>query len=124
MKTLGIDLAADPKKTAAAVLDWVPDAARLTHLQLGVADEDIVDHFTDADATGIDCPVGWPQALLPFLSGHLNRDADAVLQHDGIAGRRLLAYRDYDRFVTSISGLISLSVSADRLAHPTMLLAR
>ncbi|AUI50990.1 DUF429 domain-containing protein [Arthrobacter crystallopoietes] len=120
MKTLGIDLAADPKKTAAAVLDWTPDAARLTHLSLGVTDEDIVALFAGADATGIDCPVGWPQALRPFLSGHLNRDADAVLQHDGIAGRRLLAYRDCDRFVTSITGLIPLSVSADRLAHPAM----
>lgn len=120
METLGIDLAADPKKTAAAVLVWAPEAARLAHLQLGVSDEDIVDLFTDADATGIDCPVGWPQALLPFLSGHLNRDAGSVLQHDGIAGRRLLAYRDCDRFVTSITGLIPLSVSADRLAHPAM----
>jgi predicted nuclease with RNAse H fold len=120
MKTLGIDLAADPKKTAAAVLDWAPDTARLAHLSLGVTDEDIVDLFTDADATGIDCPVGWPQALLPFLTGHLHRDAASVLQHDGIAGRRLLAYRDCDRFITSITGLIPLSVSADRLAHPAM----
>ncbi|WP_139004070.1 DUF429 domain-containing protein [Arthrobacter crystallopoietes] len=120
MKTLGIDLAADPKKTAAAVLDWVPDAARLTHLELGVTDEDVVDLFTEADATGVDCPVGWPQALLPFLTGHLHHDAGSVLQHDGIAGRRLLAYRDCDRFVTSITGLIPLSVSADRLAHPAM----
>jgi predicted nuclease with RNAse H fold len=120
MKTLGIDLAADPKKTAAAVLDWTPDTARLTHLQLGVTDEDIVGLFAASDATGVDCPVGWPQALLPFLTGHLNRDAGSVLQLHGIAGRRLLAYRDCDRFVTSITGLIPLSVSADRLAHPAM----
>jgi hypothetical protein len=43
-----------------------------------------------------------------------------VLDHDGIAGRRLLAYRDTDRFVTGHTGLIPLSVSADRLAHPAM----
>ncbi|MET1021395.1 MAG: DUF429 domain-containing protein, partial [Arthrobacter sp.] len=43
-----------------------------------------------------------------------------VLDYDGIAGRRLLAYRDTDRFVTARTGLIPLSVSADRLAHPAM----
>jgi hypothetical protein len=43
-----------------------------------------------------------------------------VLEHDGIEGRRLLAYRDTDRFVTGRTGLIPLSVSADRLAHPAM----
>jgi hypothetical protein len=43
-----------------------------------------------------------------------------VLGHDGIAGRRLLAYRDTDRFVAGRTGLIPLSVSADRLAHPAM----
>lgn len=70
--------------------------------------------------TGIDCPVGWPRALIPFLTGHLTFDADPVLAHDGIEGRRLLAYRDTDRFVTRRTGLIPLSVSADRLAHPAM----
>lgn len=30
------------------------------------------------------------------------------------------AYRDTDRFVTARTGLIPLSVSADRLAHPAM----
>jgi hypothetical protein len=70
--------------------------------------------------TGVDCPVGWPDALLPFLTGHLNFDAGPVLAYDGIEGRRLLAYRDTDRFVTANTGLIPLSVSADRLAHPAM----
>ncbi|MET1034736.1 MAG: DUF429 domain-containing protein [Arthrobacter sp.] len=57
---------------------------------------------------------------MPFLLGPAGGDADAVLRHDGIAGRRLLAYRDTDRFVTRRTGLIPLSVSADRLAHPAM----
>ncbi len=120
MKTLGIDLAADPKKTAAAVIDWASGAARLIHLELGVSDEAILALFNDTDFTGIDCPLGWPQALVPFLTGHVDGNVDAVLRHDGIAGRRLLAYRDTDRFVTQKTGLIPLSVSADRLAHPAM----
>ncbi|UZX01455.1 DUF429 domain-containing protein [Arthrobacter sp. CDRTa11] len=120
MRTLGVDLAAATRKTAVAVLEWNTGSARLEHLALGVDDREIVDLFGNNAMTGIDCPVGWPDAFLPFLAGHLNFDAGPVLDHDGIEGRRLLAYRDTDRFVTGHTGLIPLSVSADRLAHPAM----
>lgn len=120
MRTLGVDLAAATKKTAAAVVEWGDGAARLRHLSLGVDDGEIVRLFAASELTGIDCPVGWPDAFLPFIAGHLAGDAQPVLDHDGIEGRRLLAYRDTDRFVTARTGLIPLSVSADRLAHPAM----
>jgi predicted nuclease with RNAse H fold len=115
-----VDLAAATRKTAAAVLEWTEGGARLVHLSLDVTDEEIVELFGSSDMTGVDCPLGWPDALLPFLAGHLEFDPHPVLDHDGIAGRRLLAYRDTDRFVTGATGLIPLSVSADRLAHPAM----
>ncbi|MEW1808269.1 DUF429 domain-containing protein [Pseudarthrobacter sp. NPDC080039] len=120
MKTLGVDLAAATKKTGVAVIDWGGYRARLTRLALDVGDQEIVELFGTCDMTGVDCPVGWPDALIPFLTGHLNNIAAPVLEHDGIAGRRLLAYRDTDRFCTAQTGLIPLSVSADRLAHPAM----
>jgi predicted nuclease with RNAse H fold len=120
VRTLGVDLAAGTKKTAVAVLAWAGGTARLEHLSLEVGDAEIVRLFGNSSMTGIDCPVGWPDAFLPFLAGHLAFDAHPVLDHDGIEGRRLLAYRDTDRFVTGQTGLIPLSVSADRLAHPAM----
>ncbi|MET1022617.1 MAG: DUF429 domain-containing protein, partial [Arthrobacter sp.] len=120
MRTLGVDLAAATKKTAAAVVVWSNGTARLERLVLDVGDDEVVRLFGSADMTGIDCPLGWPDALLPFLAGHRAFDAEPVLDYDGIAGRRLLAYRDTDRFVTARTGLIPLSVSADRLAHPAM----
>lgn len=120
MRTLGVDLAAAAKKTAVAVIEWADGAAYLAHLSLDVGDEEIVRLFGSSDMTGIDCPLGWPDAFLPFLAGHLTFDAGPVLGYDGIDGRRLLAYRDTDRFVTARTGLIPLSVSADRLAHPAM----
>lgn len=120
MKTLGVDLAADPQRTAAAVIEWRDGQARLDHLSLGVWDETVVELFGASDVTGIDCPLGWPQPFLSFLLGHSREDADAVLRHDGLDGRRQLAYRATDRFVTHTTGLIPLSVSADRLAHPAM----
>lgn len=115
-----MDLAAATKKTAAAIIEWTDGTARLVHLSLDVSDDTIVDLFGSTAITGIDCPVGWPEALLPFIAGHLSFEAKPVLEHDGIEGRRLLAYRDTDRFVTRETGLIPLSVSADRLAHPAM----
>jgi predicted nuclease with RNAse H fold len=120
MRTLGVDLAAAAKKTAVAVLEWDAGTARLEHLALDVGDREIVELFGASSMTGIDCPVGWPDAFLPFLTGHLHFDPSPVLDHDGIEGRRLLAYRDTDRFITARTGLIPLSVSADRLAHPAM----
>ena len=120
MRTLGVDLAAAATKTAAAVIEWDGGAARLVHLSLDVGDEEILRLFGTSDMTGIDCPLGWPDAFLPFIAGHLAFDAGPVLSHDGIEGRRLLAYRDTDRFVTGRTGLIPLSVAADRLAHPAM----
>ena len=120
MKTLGIDLAADPKRTAAAVIEWHDGQARLVHLALGVGDEPVVELFGASDVTGIDCPLGWPRPFLSFLLGHFREDPDAVLRHNGLAGRRELAYRATDRFVTQQTGMIPLSVSADRLAHPAM----
>lgn len=120
VKTLGIDLAADPKRTAAAIIEWRDGQARLVHLSLGVTDETVVELFRDSDVTGIDCPLGWPAPFLSFLLGHSREEPGAVLCHDGLAGRRELAYRTSDRFVTGRTGLIPLSVSADRLAHPAM----
>lgn len=120
MKTLGIDLAADPKKTAAAVIEWGDGQARLVELSLGVGDGDVVELFSASDVTGIDCPLGWPQPFVDFLLGHFRDAPDAVLRHDGLAGRRELVYRATDRFVTHQTGVIPLSVSADRLAHPAM----
>lgn len=120
MKTLGIDLAADPKRTAGAVIEWLDGQARLVHLSLGIRDETIVELFGASDVTGVDCPLGWPRPFLSFLLGLFRDDPDAVLRHDGLEGRRELAYRATDLFVTHTTGLIPLSVSADRLAHPAM----
>ena len=94
MRTVGIDLAADPTKTAAAVLEWSAGEARLVELSLGVADDDVVRLFGEGDALGVDSPLGWPRPFLEFLAGHFGTDPGPVLAHDGIAGRRRLAYRE------------------------------
>ena len=74
MRTLGVDLAAAAKKTAAAVIEWDDGAARLAHLSLDVGDEEILRLFDTSAMTGIDSPLGWPDAFLPFIAGHLSFD--------------------------------------------------
>jgi hypothetical protein len=76
---MGVDLAAATRKTAAAVIEWTNGGARLVHPSLDVTDQEIVELFGTTDMTGIDCPVGWPDAFLPFLAGHLNFEAHPVL---------------------------------------------
>ena len=58
MRTLGVDLAAATKKTAAAVIEWADGAARLEHLSLDVDDQAIVDLFGSSSMTGIDWAAG------------------------------------------------------------------
>jgi predicted nuclease with RNAse H fold len=74
-----VDLAAATKKTAVAVIEWCPGSARLVHLELDVADNDIVELFGATDMTGVDCPVGWPQALV----GPACAPGHAVRRHPG-----------------------------------------
>jgi hypothetical protein len=61
MITLGVDLAAEPKKTGVAWVEWAPGVGRITGLRVGAGDEDLVASMLGARKTGIDCPLGWPK---------------------------------------------------------------
>lgn len=51
MRTVGVDLAAEPRATALASVQWRPDGtARVQSLNVGVEDEGVVSAITDADA--------------------------------------------------------------------------
>jgi predicted nuclease with RNAse H fold len=116
MRTVGVDLAAEPAKTATAVIDWSRRGATVA-VTLGQTDDDIIASVGDADKVGLDCPVGWPDAFVDFLAAQ--REGRRLPPTD-LAGRRLLAYRETDRAVTALTGLRPLSVSADRIGHGAM----
>lgn len=120
MLTAGVDLAAEPKGTALALVDWTSDSARVVDLQLGVSDEPIVEMALKVDKLGIDCALGWPREFVNFVS----QQSDATLsQHNfdgGMAWRRSLAYRETDRHVREVTGRWPLSVSTDRLGLTAM----
>ncbi|SOC56448.1 DUF429 domain-containing protein [Ornithinimicrobium cerasi] len=120
MQTLGIDLAAEPKKTGLAWVDWSGPKARVSNLAIGASDEELLHSMADADKTGIDCPLGWPRQFVAFITKHQD---DHVLVEEGVAAdwRRKLSYRETDLHVKrTVPGIQGLSVSTDRIGVTTM----
>lgn len=117
MRTIGIDLAAGAPGTALAEIEWGGGAARLTRLQIGIQDADIVASVGRGDAwLGVDCPLGWPDAFVDFVRAH---HAAAEPEPGPVEGhadwRRPLVYRHTDHVVRDRIGRWPLSVSTDRL---------
>ncbi|WP_138315047.1 DUF429 domain-containing protein [Rhodoluna limnophila] len=120
MLIAGVDLAAEPKGTALAVIDWIPGRAVLTDLQLGVADEAIVAAATGVTKIGIDCALGWPVEFINFVNLQAEISTGSPQFDGGIDWRRKLAYRETDRRVRQVTGRWPLSVSTDRLGMTAM----
>jgi predicted nuclease with RNAse H fold len=118
MRTLGIDLASQPKKTAVCCIVWNSDAATVTTLKLGATDTVICNLAEESDVVGIDAPFGWPQPFMELLSDQLLGSGD----HVAWTGERRdsLRLRLTDFRVRDVSGLWPLSVSSDRIAVAAM----
>ncbi|MCU1407792.1 MAG: hypothetical protein JWQ43_4095 [Glaciihabitans sp.] len=120
MLTAGIDLAAEPRGTALAVIDWGERSAQLSILRVGIQDSEIVDAAGAAQSIGIDCAFGWPDDFLAFVTAHtagarVDRSID-----EGMDWRRRLAYRETNRDVRRRTGRWPLSVATDRLGLTAM----
>jgi predicted nuclease with RNAse H fold len=116
--TLGVDLAAADERTALAVVGWAGGRAEVRTVRLGVGDDEIVAAVAAADFVGIDSPFGWPVAFAELIAGHERGRIKLPEEGEtGAAWRRRLVYRLTDEVVRAETGLIPLSVSADRIAH-------
>ncbi|HET9139680.1 DUF429 domain-containing protein [Actinophytocola sp.] len=124
MRTVGVDLAAEPRDTAIAVVEWRAGGARVVAVAMPADDETVVHHAEQADKVGIDCPLGWPDAFIDFLNVHRDGAAAPASQLAGMAWRRSLAYRRTDEDVRSRLGLVPLSVATDRIGLTAMRAAR
>lgn len=120
MLTAGVDLAAESKGTALAVVSWNATGAVLEELHLGVADAQIVETARGVDKLGIDCALGWPDEFVRFVTAHSNRDPVSPDVDGGMDWRRTLAYRETDREARRLTGRWPLSVSTDRLGLTAM----
>ncbi len=117
--TVGVDLAAQDKKTGLALVRWGPGAAVLEHVQVQASNQDILACGGAAQLIGIDCPLGWPR---PFTDLLLSQRVGAVDPSTGhsIQARRSLAFRRTDFDVHARTGRWPLSVSADLIGYPAM----
>lgn len=114
MISAGIDLSAEPKGTALALLDFNNNKAKLVLLEQGLEDKDLIDKTINADKIGIDCALGWPMKFFEFLKDHQDLKNQTLID-GGIDFRRTLAYRETDREIHRLTGRWPLSVSTDRL---------
>ncbi|MET9019990.1 DUF429 domain-containing protein [Actinopolymorpha sp. NPDC004070] len=120
MLTVGVDLAAEPAKTAVAWIDWSPEGASVRRLVVGADDALVLEALRAADKAGIDCPFGWPEPFVEFVKAHHAGDVADPREFAGRDGRRRLALRTTDIFTYDTTGLLPLSVSADRIGHTAM----
>jgi predicted nuclease with RNAse H fold len=115
VRTVGVDLAAEPEKTGLAVVEWETGGAVVREVRLGVADPDLLEVVDGADKAGFDCPLGWPQPFVDFVTAHSRGDVTAPADLAGRDWRRQLANRATDIAVRQLTGLVPLSVSTDRI---------
>lgn len=123
--TVGVDLSVQPKKTGVAWIDWSPSEARVRDLVLDSGDEHAADELItqavmEADKAGIDCPLGWPEKFIEFISAHHAGNVIVPAEVAGRDWRRTLAYRVTDKAVYDTTGLKPLSVAADRIGYTAM----
>ena len=111
MITVGVDLAAEAKRTAVAVVQWSGRNAWLTDLVVGADDAVILEAAAAGDKVGIDCPLGWPDDFVEFINAHHGHER--VPTSVDLEARRPLRYRATDQWLVDESLGRPLSVSSD-----------
>lgn len=116
--SLGIDLASQPLKTAAALLEWTEGGSELQLLQANMSDAALLPLARQAQVVAIDAPFGWPLAFVEAVNGAV---AFAWPHPPGWpnALRDRLMYRQTERHLIQ-DGLRPLSASTDKIALPTL----
>jgi predicted nuclease with RNAse H fold len=117
---VGVDLAAEATRTAVAQLDWTAGDATVLSVVLGADDGAVIAAVSGADKAGIDCPFGWPESFVDFVSTHRVGNVFVPIDIAGRDWRRRLAYRGTDLQVHAVTGIWPLSVAADRISHTAM----
>jgi len=105
VRVLGVDLASQPKNTAAAILD----GGSLVELVSVVDDDTIVAMADGCEAVGLDAPLGWPDPFVATITAH--HAGLAIPEHPP----RDLQLRLTDQVISRAIGKQPLSVSTDRI---------
>jgi hypothetical protein len=115
--TIGVDLAAQPEKTAACSVTWRPNEATVEFIALDITDEILLAIASTGDKVGIDVPFGWPDTFVRAVSAHhMQQEYPDAQSHD-------LRLRRTDIFVWKAIGKQPLSVSTDKIGIPALRMA-
>lgn len=121
MRSVGVDLSAEARGTAVAIIDWDGANPKLTAIMVGADDATVLASLRSADRAAIDCPLGWPEPFVDFLIAHRAGRAAAPVGQSGLDWRRTLSRRATDLHVTErVPGVVPLAVGADRIAAVAM----
>jgi hypothetical protein len=124
--TFGIDLAAQPLRTGACLIEWGQDGAGvLQELGTGLVDAKLLEvmRLPEVTRVGIDAPFGWPMEFLQAVSDFHDHGSwpDAP---DQDAHQRSMRLRVTDWVVHEKVGVTPLSVASDKIASVAMRCAR
>jgi predicted nuclease with RNAse H fold len=115
MLTLGIDLSSQPKDTAACLVEWHTDGRIVAREPvLHCTDTTLDQLIAQADAVGIDAPLGWPAAFVKAVTRW------TATTWDDPTFQKNLRLRLTDIEVHRVTRLTPLSVSTDRIGLPAM----
>lgn len=119
--TVGIDLAAQPERTAVCRVDWSQHPPVVELLDDRWTDDALRALIGDGAKVGIDCPLGWPREFVDAVAAH--GAGRPWPSGDGPDNRRL-THRLTDREVARETGRWPLSVSTDRIGVVALRCAR
>jgi predicted nuclease with RNAse H fold len=120
VRTLGIDLAAQPRGTAACLIEWTAGGAIAQKLGSGLDDDALLELIAEADKAGIDAPLGWPDDFVAAVAAHRDHDGWPGRGRNQDEYRFRLAFRETDRLLIESGVRRPLSVSTDLIGVVAM----
>jgi predicted nuclease with RNAse H fold len=121
VRTLGIDLSANPAHTGACSIDW--EAGTVAFLARPASDGELVAAAVASDMTAIDVPLGWPDGFVEAIVTHHEMRGWPPGMTPSPADRVPLRYRVTD-LAEVAAGSRPLSVSSDLIGVAAMRGAR